>query len=226
MKKKPDRIKKPNRKDFRREHGPRYNIEFSKAMRKYRKQERESAKAGPKQTSTSKIGRITDPAALRREARSFTSKETETVKTPAPVEPKSTAKPTGSSQNTRKPKPVQSKNPKPVEPTSKPKPKKSGVTGQYRGSNPPSPTVTRSRPSGGGRSGANRRQEDPRARSVKRNLQEAAAAKARRERKEAFSAPYGGIASRPPANPKEGDMYKRPFGPVMIYKDGRFIRKK
>lgn len=225
MKKKPNRIKKPTRKEFRREYGPRYNIEFSKAMRKYRKQERESAKAGPKQTSTSRIGRLTDPAALRREARSLTSKKTETVKTPAPVEPKAAVKTTGSSQNTRKPKVVESKKPKPVEPTSKSK--KSGVTGKYRDSNPLSPrSSTRSMPSGGGRSGAKRRQQDPRARSVKRNLQEAAAAKARRERKEAFSAPYGGIASRPPANPKEGDMYKRPFGPVMIYKDGRFIRKR
>lgn len=224
MKKKPNRIKKPTRKEFRREFGPRYNIEFSKAMRKYRKQEREKAKAGPKQTSTSRIGKLTDPAALRREARSLTSKKTETVKTPTPVEPKAAVKTTGSSQNTRKPKVVESKKPKPVEPTSKSK--KSGVTGKYRDSNPPSPTVTRSSPSGGGRYGAKRRQEDPRARSVKRNLREAAAAKARRERKEAFSSPYGGIASRPPANPKEGDMYKRPFGPVMIYKNGRFIRKK
>ena len=101
----------------------------------------------------------------------------------------------------------------------------SGIKGKFRKSGDPGPNVTKSR-SGGGRSGAKRRSEDPRARSVSRNLREAAASRARRERKEAFSAPYGGIASRPPANPKEGDMYKRPFGPVMVYKDGRFIRKK
>ena len=97
-----------------------------------------------------------------------------------------------------------------------------GTTGSFRKSNPPSPTVERKPSKAGSR--ARKNNTDPRRRSVKRNLREAAAAKRRRERKEQFSKPYGGIASRPPANPKEGDTYKRPFGPVMIYKNGKFVR--
>lgn len=217
-------MKKPDRKEFRREYGPRAPMKFAAAMQKYRKSQSKKKKLGPSTPSTSRIGKLTDPMVQRRQAaekKSLTSKDT-TVKTPKAVEPKTPAS-TGSSTNTRKPKDA----PKPaaVKESVKPQATGSGIKGKFRKVGDPGPNVTRSR-SGGGRSGAKRRSEDPRARSVSRNLQEAAASRARRERKEAFSAPYGGIAPRPPANPKEGDMYKRPFGPVMIYKDGRFIRKK
>ena len=97
-----------------------------------------------------------------------------------------------------------------------------GTTGSFRKSNPPSPTVERKSSKAGSRARVNN--TDPRRRSAKRNLAEAAAAKRRRERKEQFSKPYGGVAPRPPANPKEGDTYKRPFGPLMIYKNGKFVR--
>jgi len=219
-------MKKPDRKEFRREHGPRAPMKFAAAMQKYRKSQSKKKKLGPSTPSTSRIGKLTDPMVQRRQAaekRSLTSKTTTTVKTPKPVEPKTPAA-TGSSTNTRKPKTT----PKPaaVKESVKPEATGSGIKGKFRKVGDPGPSVTKSRSSGGGRSGAKRKTEDPRVRSVNRNLQEAAASRARRERKEAFKAPYGGIASRPPANPKEGDMYKRPFGPVMIYKDGRFIRKK
>lgn len=95
-----------------------------------------------------------------------------------------------------------------------------GTTGSFRKSNPASPTVERKASRAGSRARVNR--TDPRQRSVKRNLREAAAAKARRSRKEAFSKPK--MRMSPPPNPKEGDMYQPPFGPVMIYKNGRFIR--
>ena len=217
-------MKKPDRKEFRREYGPRGPQKFARAMQKYRKAQAKKKKLGPPTPSTSRIGRLTDPMVQRRQAaekKSLTTKTT--VKTPKAVEPKTPAT-TGSSTNTRKPKTT----PKPaaVKESVKPEATGSGIKGEFRKVGDPGPSVTRSRSRGGGRSGAKRRSEDPRARSVSRNLREAAASRARRERKEAFSAPYGGIASRPPANPKEGDMYKRPFGPVMIYKDGRFIRKK
>ena len=98
----------------------------------------------------------------------------------------------------------------------------SGTRGQLRPSNPPSPTVTAKTKAG---SRAKRKKEDPRETGRKRNLREAQAAKARRERKEQFTKkPYGGMASSPPKNPKEGDVYKKPFGPVMIYKNGKFVR--
>ena len=214
-------MKKPDRKEFRREHGPRYPAKFATAMRKYRKAQAKKKKLGPSTPSTSRIGKLTDPMVQRREAaekRSLTTKTT--VKTPSPAE----APKTGSSKNTRKPKATAVR-----ESASAPAETKatgSGIRGKFRKVGDPGPSITKSRRRGGGRSGAKRRTEDPRARSVSRNLREAAASRARRERKEAFKAPYGGLASRPPANPKEGDMYKRPFGPVMIYKDGRFIRKK
>lgn len=115
---------------------------------------------------------------------------------------------------------------KPAQPAKKPAAKKStgsGVTGNFRKSNPPSPTVT-AKPKKGSR--ARVKKEDPRETGRKRNLREAQAAKARRERKEQFTKkPYGGMASSPPKNPKEGDMYKKPFGPIMIYKNGKFVRK-
>ena len=218
-------MKKPDRKEFRREYGPRAPMKFAAAMQKYRKSQSKKKKLGPSTPSTSRIGKLTDPMVQRRQAaekKSLTSKNT-TVKTPKAVEPKTPAS-TGSSTNTRKPQ----ETPKPaaVKESVKSKETGSGITGKFRKVGDPGPSVTKPRSRGGGRSGAKRRSEDPRARSVNRNLQEAAASRVRRERKEAFKAPYGGLASRPPANPKEGDMYKRPFGPVMIYKDGRFIRKK
>ena len=125
-----------------------------------------------------------------------------------------TKKPT--TQNTR-PAPAKPKAQEPVV-----EKKGSGVTGKFRKSNPPSPTVslpTKRR----GRSV----QKDPRSRGLKTNLNQAMAAQARRERKSQFTQKrYGGsLADRPPANPKEGDMYKRPFGPVMVYKNGKFVRK-
>lgn len=99
----------------------------------------------------------------------------------------------------------------------------SGVTGSFRKTQPPSPTVVRKSKTG---SRARVKKEDPRETGRKRNLREAQAAKARRERKEQFTKkPYGGMASSPPKNPKEGDTYKKPFGPVMIYKNGKFVRK-
>ena len=91
-----------------------------------------------------------------------------------------------------------------------------------RPSNPPSPTVTAKTKPG---SRARVTKEDSREIGRKRNLREAQAAKARRKRKEQFTKkPYGGMPSSPPKNPKEGDMYKKPFGPIMIYKNGKFVR--
>jgi len=104
--------------------------------------------------------------------------------------------------------------------TVKTKPQGSGVQGSFRKSNPPSPTVKKSS-SGSGRSRVNK--EDPRERSVRRNLREAQSARRRRDQKEAFSKPK--VPMSPPKNPKEGDTYKKPFGPVMIFKNGKFIRK-
>ena len=95
-----------------------------------------------------------------------------------------------------------------------------GTTGSFRKSNPASPTVQRKPSRAGSRARVNN--TDPRQRGVKRNLREAAAAKARRERKEAFSKPP--MRMSPPPNPKEGDMYRKPYGPVMIYKNGKFVR--
>jgi hypothetical protein len=196
-------------------------------MQKYRKSQSKKKKLGPSTPSTSRIGKLTDPMVQRRQAaekRSLTSKTTTTVKTPKPVEPKTPAA-TGSSTNTRKPKTT----PKPaaVKESVKPEATGSGIKGKFRKVGDPGPSVTKSRSSGGGRSGAKRRSEDPRARSVSRNLREAAASRARRERKEAFSMSKAyKLPPKPPANPKEGDMYKRPFGPVMIYKNGRFTRIK
>jgi len=104
--------------------------------------------------------------------------------------------------------------------TVKTKPQGSGVQGSFRKSKPPSPTVKK-RSSGSGRSRVNK--EDPRERSVRRNLREAQSARRRRDQKTAFSKPK--IPMSPPKNPKEGDTYKKPFGPVMIFKNGKFIRK-
>ena len=68
--------------------------------------------------------------------------------------------------------------------------------------------------------------KDPRVAAAARNLREANAAAARRERKTQFTQkPYGGHPMNPPKNPKEGDTYKKPFGPVMVFKNGKFVRK-
>jgi len=104
--------------------------------------------------------------------------------------------------------------------TVKTKQQGSGVQGSFRKSDPPSPTVKK-RSSGSGRARVNK--EDPRERSVRRNLREAQSARRRREQKTAFSKPK--IPMSPPKNPKEGDTYKKPFGNVMIFKNGKFIRK-
>ena len=210
-------MKKPNRKEFRREYGPRAPMKFAAAMQKYRKSQSKKKKLGPSTPSTSRIGKLTDPMVQRREAaekRSLTTKTT--VKAPKAVEPKRPAT-TGSSTNTRKPKTT----PKPAA-VKKTEASGSGIKGRFRKVGDPGPSVTRSRSRGGGRSGAKRRAKDPRARSVNRNLREAAASKARRERKEAFSKPR--MRMSPPPNPKEGDMYRKPFGPLMIYKNGKFVR--
>ena len=98
-----------------------------------------------------------------------------------------------------------------------------GTTGRFRQSNPPSPTVTKKSGQGGSRA---RVKKDPRVAAAARNLREANAAAARRERKTQFTQkPYGGHPMNPPKNPKEGDTYKKPFGPVMIFKNGKFVRK-
>jgi len=104
--------------------------------------------------------------------------------------------------------------------TAKTRPQGSGVQGSFRKSNPPSPTVKK-RVSGSGRSKVTK--EDPRERGLRRNLREAQSAKRRRDQKTAFSKPK--IPMNPPKNPKEGDMYKKPFGNLMIFKNGKFIRK-
>jgi len=131
---------------------------------------------------------------------------------PKPVTPKS-SQPT--TKTTVEPKPTVK-----TQPTVKTKPQGSGVQGSFRKSDPPSPTVKKSS-SGSGRSRVNK--EDPRERSVRRNLREAQSARRRRDQKEAFSKPK--VPMSPPKNPKEGDTYKKPFGPVMIFKNGKFIRK-
>ena len=98
-----------------------------------------------------------------------------------------------------------------------------GTTGRFRKSNPPSPTVTKKSGRGGSRARVNK---DPRVAAAARNLREANAAAARRERKVQFTQkPYGGHPMNPPKNPKEGDTYKKPFGPVMVFKNGKFVRK-
>ena len=221
--------KKPDRKEFRREYGPRAPQKFAKAMQEYRRDMRKFKKTAGKPTG---IGPISDGAKYGRQIAKPTGvgpvrsgeeygrnlKKPSTVKTDKPAG-------TGSSTNTRNPKTT----PKPaaVKESVKPEASGSGIHGEFRKVGDPGPSVTRSRSSGGGRSGAKRRTEDPRARSVSRNLREAAASRARRERKEAFSMNKAyKLPDKPPANPKEGDMYKRPFGPVMIYKNGRFTRIK
>ena len=83
-------MKKPDRKEFRREYGPRAPQKFARAMQKYRKSQAKKKKLGPPTPSTSRIGRITDPMVQRRQAaekRSLTSKP-KPVETTKPVESK------------------------------------------------------------------------------------------------------------------------------------------
>ena len=133
--------------------------------------------------------------------------------TPSNHKPKPTTKSTTKPTTTRK-------TPKPAQVSQAKASTNPGTTGSFRKSRPPSPTVERKPSKAGSRARVNR--TDPRKRSVKRNLREAAAAKRRRERKEAFSKPP--MRMSPPPNPKEGDMYRKPFGPLMIYKNGKFVR--
>ena len=83
-------MKKPHRKEFRREYGPRAPQKFARAMQKYRKAQAKKKKLGPPTPSTSRIGRITDPMVQRRlaaEKKSLTSKP-KPVETTKPVESK------------------------------------------------------------------------------------------------------------------------------------------
>ena len=108
-------MKKPDRKEFRREYGPRAPQKFARAMQKYRKAQAKKKKLGPPKPSTSRIGRITDPMVQRRQAaekRSLTSKSTP-VETTKPVESK-----------TSQPKPAQAK----ATPTAKTKEKTKPTT--------------------------------------------------------------------------------------------------
>ena len=137
--------------------------------------------------------------------------------TPSNPKPKPTTKSTTKTTTTRKtPKPAQVAKAKAAATSDS----STGIRGSFRKSNPPSPTVERKASKTGSQARYNR--TDPRRRSVQRNLREAAAAKRRRERKEAFSKPP--MRMSPPPNPKEGDMYRKPFGPLMIYKNGKFVR--
>jgi len=133
-----------------------------------------------------------------------------------PANPKPKTKPQKTSATT---KPANVKPAKPAKKAPTKKSKSSGVTGSFRQSRPPSPTVT-AKPKKGSR--ARVKKEDPRVRGLKRNLREAQAAKARRERREAFS--KSDTPMSPPKNPKEGDTYRKPFGPLMIFKNGKFVR--
>ena len=84
-------MKKPDRKEFRREYGPRAPQKFARAMQKYRKAQAKKKKLGPPTPSTSRIGRITDPMVQRRQAaekRSLTSKPSAVETTKPPVESK------------------------------------------------------------------------------------------------------------------------------------------
>ena len=207
-------MKKPEKKKFMREYGPRGHAKFHDAMRKYRKSQK-GVKLGPPTPSTSRVGRLTDPMAARASAAAGRKKPVVTPKSnPVATKPKTVTPKT--SQATTQP----AKKAQPAVPV-KAQPKGPGVQGSFRKSNPASPTVKK-RTSGTGRS----RTKDPRERSVRRNLREAQSAKARRERRVQFTEKaYGGHPMNPPKNPKEGDTYKKPFGPVMIYKNGKFVRK-
>ena len=208
-------MKKPDRKEFRREYGPRAPQKFAAAMQKYRKAQAKKKKLGPPTPSTSRIGKLTDPMVQRRRDAKKISEDT-TAKTPKKDTTVKTRKP--GLQNTR-PAPAKPKAQEPVV-----EKKGSGVTGKFRKSNPPSPTV--SLPTK--RSGRTV-QKDPRSRGLKTNLNQALASQRQRERqslnRRGRSIKKSNIADRPPANPKEGDMYKRPSGPVMVYKNGKFVRK-
>ena len=115
-------MKKPDRKEFRREYGPRAPQKFARAMQKYRRAQAKKKKLGPPTPSTSRIGRVTDPMVQRRQAaekRSLTSKATPVQTTKPPVESKKPATSSSSpSTGTSKPNPKPSS--KPVQVKSKP----------------------------------------------------------------------------------------------------------
>ena len=104
-------MKKPDRKEFRREYGPRAPMKFAAAMQKYRKAQAKKKKLGPPEPSPSRIGRITDPMVQRRQAaekRSLTSKPTtgETTKTPVESKKPEQAKATPTAKTVEKTKPT------------------------------------------------------------------------------------------------------------------------
>ena len=65
--------------------------------------------------------------------------------------------------------------------------------------------------------------EDPRARGLKNNVSQMKAATRKRNQKKAFT--NTGIPARPSKNPKKGDVYKQPFGNVMVYNGTKWVRK-
>ncbi len=78
--------------------------------------------------------------------------------------------------------------------------------------------------------GGNRRKEDPRARGLRNNVRDMEAATRKRNadtrrqnQKKAFS--NTGIPASPSKNPKKNDLYKKPFGNVMIYNGTKWVRK-
>jgi len=206
-------MKKPDRKEFRREFGSRAPQKFAVAMQKYRKslKNKKTTGIGPVKDGDKYGRQIAKPTGVGpvRSGEEYgrnlkKPKEDTTVKTKKPV-----------LQNTR---PAQAEQkPKAQEPVIEKK--GSGISGKFRQSNPPSPTVELPTK----RSGRTV-QRDPRSRALKTNLNQALSAERRRNQKKAFTQ-KAKIPMRPPANPKEGDMYRRPFGPKMIYKNGKFVRK-
>ena len=104
-------MKKPDRKEFRREYGPRAPQKFARAMQKYRKAQAKKKKLGPPTPSTSRIGRLTDPMVQRRQAaekRSLASKPStgETTKTPVEQKKPAQAKATPTAKTEEKTKPT------------------------------------------------------------------------------------------------------------------------
>jgi hypothetical protein len=65
--------------------------------------------------------------------------------------------------------------------------------------------------------------EDPRPRGLKNNVREMKAATRKLNQKKAFT--NTGIPARPSKNPKKGDVYKPPFGNVMVYNGTKWVRK-
>ena len=65
--------------------------------------------------------------------------------------------------------------------------------------------------------------EDPRVRGLRNNVSEMKADTRKRNQKKAFT--NTGIPARPSKNPKKGDVYKQPFGNVMVYNGTKWVRK-